>query len=107
LKRRLPHPLRRFRLPAALLAVVIVYGMLGYMLIEGWGLLDSFYMTIITISTVGYSEVNKLSDAGRIFTSTLIVVGVGTMLYGFASSPRFSPTTASSTTGESGSWSVR
>src|SRR5260370_7356211 len=40
-------------------------------------------MTIITISTVGYSEVNKLSDAGRIFTSTLIVVGVGTMLYGF------------------------
>jgi len=62
---------------------VIVYGMLGYMLIEGWSLLDSFYMTIITISTVGYSEVNKLSDAGRIFTSTLIVVGVGTMLYGF------------------------
>jgi len=62
---------------------VIVYGMLGYMLLEGWSLLDSFYMTIITISTVGYSEVNKLSDAGRIFTSTLIVVGVGTMLYGF------------------------
>ena len=66
-----------------LLGVVIVYGMLGYMLLEGWSLLDSFYMTIITISTVGYSEVNKLSDAGRIFTSTLIVVGVGTMLYGF------------------------
>jgi voltage-gated potassium channel len=83
LKRPLPHPLRRFRLPAALLAVVIVYGMLGYMLIEGWNLLDAFYMTIITISTVGYSEVQKLSDAGRIFTSTLIVVGVGTMLYGF------------------------
>jgi len=83
LKKRLPHPLRRFRLPAALLAVVIVYGMVGYMLLEGWNLLDSFYMTIITISTVGYSEVNKLSDAGRIFTSTLIVVGVGTMLYGF------------------------
>jgi len=83
LKKRLPHPLRRFRLPAALLAVVIVYGVLGYTLIEGWNVLDSFYMTIITISTVGYSEVNKLSDAGRIFTSTLIVVGVGTMLYGF------------------------
>jgi len=62
---------------------VIVYGMLGYMLIEGWNVLDAFYMTIITISTVGYSEVQKLSDAGRIFTSTLIVVGVGTMLYGF------------------------
>ncbi len=62
---------------------MIVYGMLGYMLIEGWNVLDAFYMTIITISTVGYSEVQKLSDAGRIFTSTLIVVGVGTMLYGF------------------------
>ena len=62
---------------------MIVYGMLGYMLIEGWNVLDAFYMTIITISTVGYSEGQKLSDAGRIFTSTLIVVGVGTMLYGF------------------------
>jgi voltage-gated potassium channel len=83
LKRRLPHPLRRFRLPAALLAVVIVYGIGGYMLIEQWNLLDAFYMTIITISTVGYKEVQPLSNAGEIFTSTLIVVGVGTMLYGF------------------------
>jgi len=83
LKRRLPHPLRRFRLPAALLAVVILYGIVGYTLIEGWNLLDAFYMTIITISTVGYSELHPLSTTGRLFTSTLIVVGVGTMLYGF------------------------
>jgi voltage-gated potassium channel len=82
-KRRLPHPLRRFRLPAVLLALVIVYGIAGYALIEGWNVLDSFYMTIITISTVGYKEVHALSNAGEIFTSTLIVVGVGTMLYGF------------------------
>lgn len=78
-----PNPLLRFRLPGALLAVVIAYGVTGYSLIEGWGFLDSFYMTIITISTVGYSEVHSLSTAGRIFTSTLIVVGVGTMLFGF------------------------
>ncbi len=83
MKRRLPHPLRRFRLPAVLLVLVILYGIAGYTLIERWNLLDAFYMTIITISTVGYSELHSLSTAGRLFTSTLIVVGVGTMLYGF------------------------
>src|SRR6266851_4148842 len=79
----MPHPLLRFRLPAVLLGLVILYGIGGYTLIEGWNLLDAFYMTIITISTVGYSELHSLSTAGRLFTSTLIVVGVGTMLYGF------------------------
>ncbi|HWO45706.1 MAG TPA: NAD-binding protein, partial [Methylomirabilota bacterium] len=83
MSRRMPHPLLRFRLPAVLLGLVILYGIGGYMLIEGWNLLDAFYMTIITISTVGYSELHSLSTAGRLFTSTLIVVGVGTMLYGF------------------------
>jgi len=66
-----------------LLVLVIIYGIVGYTLIERWNLLDAFYMTIITISTVGYSELHSLSTAGRLFTSTLIVVGVGTMLYGF------------------------
>ena len=83
MSKRLPHPLRRFRLPAVLLVLVIIYGIVGYTLIERWNLLDAFYMTIITISTVGYSELHSLSTAGRLFTSTLIVVGVGTMLYGF------------------------
>ncbi|OLD25288.1 MAG: hypothetical protein AUJ02_05525 [Chloroflexi bacterium 13_1_40CM_3_65_12] len=83
MRHRLPHPLRRFRLPAVLLLLVLVYGITGYTLIERWSLLDAFYMTIITISTVGYSELHGLSTAGRLFTSTLIVVGVGTMLYGF------------------------
>ena len=80
---RLDHPLSRFRLAAALLGVIIVYGITGYMLIDGWNLLDAFYMVIITISTVGYTEVHPQSTAGRIFTSALIVVGVGTMLFGF------------------------
>ena len=77
------HPLRRFRLPGVLLAIVIAIGVTGYALIDRWDLLDSFSMTIITISTVGYTEVHPQSAAGRIFTSALIVVGVGTMLYGF------------------------
>jgi voltage-gated potassium channel len=77
------NPLLRFRLPAVLLAIVIVAGITGYVVIERWNLLDAFYMTIITISTVGYTEVHPQSPAGRIFTSALIVVGVGTMLFGF------------------------
>jgi voltage-gated potassium channel len=80
---RVEHPLRRFRLPVTLLAIVIAVGVAGYMLIDGWSLLDSFYMVIITISTVGYSEIHPESAVSRIFTSGLIVVGVGTMLYGF------------------------
>jgi voltage-gated potassium channel len=78
-----PNPLLRFRLPAVLLAIVLVTGVTGYALIDKWDLLDSFYMTIITISTVGYTEVHPQSTAGRLFTAALIVVGVGTMLFGF------------------------
>ena len=77
------NPVVRFRLAAILLGIVVVVGVSGYMLINGWSLLDSFYMVIITISTVGYTEVHGQGAAGRLFTSGLIVVGVGTMLYGF------------------------
>jgi voltage-gated potassium channel len=77
------HPLLRFRLALTLLAIVIVVGVAGYMLINGWNLLDSFYMVIITISTVGYTEVHPQGVSGRMFSTGLIVIGVATMLYGF------------------------
>jgi voltage-gated potassium channel len=77
------HPLLRFRLAGILLAIVIVVGVGGYMLIDGWNFLDSFYMVIMTIATVGYGEVHPQGPPGRIFTSGLIVVGVATMLYSF------------------------
>lgn len=80
---RAQNPLLRFRLAVILLAIVVIVGVTGYMLIDGWGLFDSFYMVIITISTVGYTEVHPQGTLGRLFTSGLIVVGVGTMLYGF------------------------
>ena len=64
-----------------LLAAVLVGGTLGYMLIEGWDLADSAFMTVITVSTVGYQTVHPLSLAGKLFSICLIVVGVGTMLY--------------------------
>lgn len=80
---RVEHPLLRFRLAAILLAVVVVIGIAGYVLIDGWNLLDSFYMVITTIATVGYGEVHPQGAPGRIFTSGLIVFGVATMLYTF------------------------
>jgi voltage-gated potassium channel len=51
------------------------------MLIEGWGLIDSLYMTVITLATVGYGEVHEISQTGRVFTVVLIVLGVGFFLY--------------------------
>ena len=63
------------------LAVLIGVGIAGYMVIEGWSLLDAAYMTIITFTTVGFAEVHPLSTGGRIFTIFLTVVGVGVMLY--------------------------
>jgi len=71
------HLLRIF----LILLVIVAAGTIGYILIEGWPLPDALYMTIITISTVGYGEVHTLSNVGRIFSSILIVCGVGTALY--------------------------
>ena len=66
---------------AAVLAIIIV-GTVGYTLIDGWSLLDSLYMTVITVFTVGFGEVHPLSRAGQIFTMLLIIGGVGIILYG-------------------------
>src|SRR6266545_6601421 len=59
------NPLSRFRLPALLVLIAAIYGTTGYMLIEGWGVLDAFYMTITTMATVGFGEIHPLSDEGR------------------------------------------
>ena len=66
-----------------LLALVIVGGTFGYVLIEGWTPWDAFYMTVITITTVGYEEIHHLSRAGEMFTVVLLLGGVGTALYTF------------------------
>ncbi len=65
----------------ALIIIVIAFGTAGYQLIEGWNFLDALYMTIITLTTVGYREVHELSSRGMIFTIVLLMVGVGTFLY--------------------------
>jgi voltage-gated potassium channel len=72
------------RLSAILLAAVVVFGTAGYMVIEGWGFLDALYMTVISITTVGYKEVHPLSRQGELLTMVVLTVGVATVLYTFS-----------------------
>ncbi|MEZ4389093.1 MAG: potassium channel protein [Candidatus Krumholzibacteriia bacterium] len=60
----------------ALLLGVVIVGTIGFMLIEDYPFLDAVYMTIITISTVGYGEVRQLDSAGHVFVIVLIVLGI-------------------------------
>lgn len=62
-------------------AAVIVIGTAGYGLIEGVGVLDALYMTVITVTTVGFAEVFPLSRGGRVFTIALSLVGVGVIFF--------------------------
>jgi voltage-gated potassium channel len=66
-----------------MLVTVVAGGTLGYMVIEGWGPWDAFYMTVITVTTVGYREVHDLSRPGQVFTVLLLFGGVGAALYTF------------------------
>lgn len=72
-----------------LLFFVIAGGTGGYMIIEQWDLVDSFYMTIITISTVGFREVGELSLYGKLFTAFLIISSFGTFAYAITSITRY------------------
>ncbi len=65
----------------ALLSAVIITGILGYMVIEDYIFVDAFYMTIITVSTVGFKEVHPLSIEGRVFTAFLIIFSFGIFAY--------------------------
>ena len=64
-----------------LLFVIVLIGVGGFYFIEGFNFLDSLYMTVITVATVGFQEVHKLSDAGKVFTIFLIVSSFGIFAY--------------------------
>ena len=72
---------RTIRTGILLLLTMVVGGTLGFRLIENIEWIDSFYMTVITISTVGFREVKPLSDAGKLFTTTLIFFSLGSIAY--------------------------
>ena len=74
---------------AAILVLLLLAGTWGYCSLEGWRPLDALYMTVITLSTIGYGETHELSDAGRLFTLALIVIGVGNLGYMLAEGTAF------------------
>jgi voltage-gated potassium channel len=73
---------KKIIIAVSLLLLIVCAGVVGFLSIEeGFTLLDAFYMTIITISTTGFAEVQHLSDTGRIFTAFLIITSFGTFAY--------------------------
>src|SRR5260221_14114721 len=73
------RPRRGFKIRYAILtlAAAIVFGVLGFHLVEGWTLADSLYVTIQTLTTVGYGDVTPRSGAGRLFAGAVMLIGAG------------------------------
>ena len=69
------HHLKAFRLPLILTVLTMMIGTMGYVIIDDFTLLDAIYQTGVTFTTVGFGEISPISDAGRIFTITLIIAG--------------------------------
>lgn len=82
LKRRAAaRPRLRVRYALYAVAAAVALGTIGFRLLEGWSLFDSFYVTIQTVTTVGYGDITPQSFAGRVFASLFMFVGVGAVLY--------------------------
>src|ERR1700757_4052922 len=71
---------RRFFLTLIAIASTLAIGTIGFTVIDHYPVFDAFYMTITTMTTVGYGELHPLSTAGRIFNSFLIMFGVTSIL---------------------------
>lgn len=79
----------RFFVPLAILLMVWFFGTIGYVIIEDYSWFDAFYMTIITVATVGYQEVHPLTHDGKVFTAFLIITSFGTFAYAVSSITKF------------------
>ncbi len=78
--------LRRIRSALLALGAITVAGVLGYMVFERWSFTDALYMTVITLTTVGYREVRTLDATGQLWTMALLITGAGTLFYAAVSS---------------------
>ncbi len=78
--------LRRIWTAFSALGVITAVGVLGYILFEGWSFMEALYMTVITLTTVGYREVRDLDTTGQLWTMALLITGVGTLFYAAVSS---------------------
>ena len=72
---------QRIGIASAILAFIFALGSIGFHIIEDMSLFEGFYMTFITISTIGFSELKSLTPAGRVFTMLIFVLGIGVISY--------------------------
>lgn len=77
---------RNLRWIVVAIAALFVMGTVGFHIIEGWPWFDAFYMVLITVTTVGYAEVHPLSQAGRYFNVSIIILGVGLLFLAIGAS---------------------
>lgn len=77
--------IQKLRVSVFLILLAVGVGVLGYMIIEGYSLFEAYYMTIITLSTVGFGEVRELSDGGRLFTTLLLLINLGIFTFAISS----------------------
>jgi len=75
------HNERKIFIAAIILVAIVLVGVFGYMGIEDFGFVDAFYMTIITVTTVGFGEVQPLNEDGKIFTAVLSFISLGFFAY--------------------------
>lgn len=85
---RLRQSERKLIFSLVVLLCVILAGTAGYMYLEGWDLLDSVYMTVITLTTIGFKEVHEMDRPGQVFTIALVIFGVGTVAFAVRNATR-------------------
>lgn len=77
--------LKKIAVPIFIMIVISIIGTSWYSIIEDWSVIDALYMTVITVTTIGFKEVHQLDDSGKAFTIFLAIAGVGSAMYALSS----------------------
>jgi len=77
--------LTKIAIPILVIFIIIIIGTIWYSLVEGWSVLDGVFMTVITVTTIGYKEVHQLDGSGKLFTIILALAGAGAAAYALSS----------------------